>query len=285
METLSFITFFLMIVLVPTFFISLINPSLLKLDSRIKSLKIHLVLASFLFFVFVISIFLTDKSNSNGNKYFEPAVDATSQQEMSELNRKDNEAVEDSEESSSEDESPDNSDFVENTISAEELSLQEFLDRINNIFDINDVSLELEEVDEEQDGNLITYKVESDDEEISCSVYSNKVTGKVMSMLCFVKHAVGDKDSEKQVADIVVSFVQTIFDVTDRDKIEKVIPMFENSEVIRTRAFKELGTHFEIYHHLQNDKDQSVVFINIEPAERTDSAGNNVSLQFISVSK
>lgn len=60
MEILSFITFFLLTLLIPTFFISLINPRLLKLDTRKKSIKIHLATSSTLFVILVISALLSD---------------------------------------------------------------------------------------------------------------------------------------------------------------------------------------------------------------------------------
>lgn len=204
---------------------------------------------------------------------------------MNELNGNDKELLEKNEDLVDENEDSKESDSIDSGISAEELSLEEFTKRINNVFDINDVPLELEEVDKKQNGNLLTYKLESDDEEVSCSIYSNKDNDKVMSIFCSVKHRLGDEDSEKLVADIVVSFVQTIFDVTDRGKIEKVIPMFENANTIPSRSFTELGTLFEIKHHIPSAESESTVMINIEPASRTDYLGNVVHLQFISVSK
>lgn len=273
MEIFSFSSIFLIMLLVVTFCLSMINPKILKMNSRMTALKIHGYMFLTSFIALIVSIALDDRLPIKSVE--KVVVDSNSKQSsdtpLADTERKQLDS----------DYSEIKNDTSDVKVKTRQLKHNELVGRLNGVFELNNIPLELEQFDDKEHEKTIDYNFETDDEKLSCTITVVKENSKVANMLCFVKHNLGDKENEKIVEGVIDSVGQAVFAIVDRNDIKGVLPRFDYGDIILTRGVEEFGNLLKVSHLYFSGQVESSIVILLVSSPEFDSERRRIPLNFV----
>jgi hypothetical protein len=251
----------------------MVNPKILKMNSRGTVLKIHGYMFLTSFFALIVSIALDDRPITKNVDSIVVDADTKNTVDIPLANTTPKELFNGHGESRQE--------FSDSKLITRHLNRDEIIDRLNNVFILNNISIELEEVGYKDFAKTIEYKFESDGGKVSCTIAVLKETGKAVNMLCFVKHNLGDKENEKIVEGIIDSVGQSVFAIVDRNAINGLLPRFDGGDIILTLGIEELGNLLKFSHQYTIGEVESYIVILLVSSPEFDSEQRRIPLNFV----